>query len=167
MMLESNSNWNQFIRRIPIKASKEQLYNAWATAAGINSWFLRKCRYWDTEGQLLSPSMLVSKGKYHWVWHGHADTVFEKNEVIESNGIDYFKFGFEGCMVTINIEEKADYCLLTLTQAEIVFDENPSENLYVQCGYGWTFYLTNLKSVLEGGLDLRNKDMEVKGVLNA
>ena len=57
--------------------------------------------------------------------------------------------------------------MVTLTQEEVIFEEDPNENLYVQCGEGWTFYLANLKSVYEGGLDLRNKDIEIKGVLNA
>ena len=35
------------------------------------------------------------------------------------------------------------------------------------CLEGWTFYLTNLKSVIEGGLDLRNKNLDIKGVINA
>lgn len=166
-MSSKNSPWNKFVLRIPINSTKEKLYHAWATADGINSWFLRKCTYWDTDGNQLSPATSIKKGNYHWVWHGHSDAVFEKNEVLDSNGVDYFKFGFEGCVVTINIEEKEGYCLLSLTQEEIVFEENPEENLYVQCGYGWTFYLTNLKSILEGGLDLRNKDMELLGVLNA
>lgn len=162
-----NSLWNKFSQSIPIKATKKDIYTAWATSEGIINWFLRKCTYWDDDGQLLSSSTPINKGSYHWIWHGHPDTTFEKNEVLESNGLDFFKFGFEGCVVTIQIEDKVNYCLLTLTQDQIVFDENPNENLYVQCGFGWTFYLTNLKSVLEGGLDLRNKDMDLKGVLTA
>ncbi len=166
-MFTTNTPWNKFVLRIPINAPKKALYMAWATAEGINTWFLRKCRYWDADGLELSPTTPVQKGTYHWVWHGHSDAVFEKSEVLDSNGLDYFKFGFEGCIVTIHIEEKDGYCLLSLTQEAIVFDKNPAENLYVQCGFGWTFYLTNLKSILEGGLDLRNKDMALLGVLNA
>jgi hypothetical protein len=29
--------------------------------------------------------------------------------------------------------------------------------MFIDCYGGWTFYLTNLKSVMEGGLDLREK----------
>jgi hypothetical protein len=32
---------------------------------------------------------------------------------------------------------------------------------------GWTFYLANLKSVLEGGLDLRNKNARLQRLVNA
>ena len=39
--------------------------------------------------------------------------------------------------------------------------------LYIGCGEGWTFYLANLKSMLEGGIDLRNKNDKIKGVINS
>jgi hypothetical protein len=32
---------------------------------------------------------------------------------------------------------------------------------------GWIFYLINLKSVLEGGLDLRNRKVELRNVITA
>jgi hypothetical protein len=32
---------------------------------------------------------------------------------------------------------------------------------------GWIFYMINLKSVLEGGLDMRNRKVELKNVLTA
>ncbi len=38
---------------------------------------------------------------------------------------------------------------------------------FIECGKGWTFYMTNLKSILEGGIDLRNKIESVKNVINA
>jgi hypothetical protein len=47
--------------------------------------------------------------------------------------------------------------------------ENPGEQQYffIECGLGWTFYLANLKSILEGGLDLRNKNPEIQKMINA
>jgi len=34
------------------------------------------------------------------------------------------------------------------------------------CASGWAFYLVNLKSIYEGGLDLRNKTPALKHMLN-
>jgi len=48
-----------------------------------------------------------------------------------------------------------------LIQENIPEDADPSKNLFVQCQVGWTFYMANLKSVIEGGIDLRNKKLEV------
>ena len=45
--------------------------------------------------------------------------------------------------------------------------ETEQQHFYIECGKGWTFYMTNLKSILEGGLDLRNKNINLKQVINA
>jgi hypothetical protein len=41
------------------------------------------------------------------------------------------------------------------------------QHYFIECGSGWSFYLVNLKSILEGGPDLRNKNPDVKHVINA
>jgi len=37
----------------------------------------------------------------------------------------------------------------------------------VGCGEGWTFYLANLNSYLQGGIDLRNKNEKIQGVISS
>jgi len=54
-----------------------------------------------------------------------------------------------------------------LTQENIPEDNNPASNLLVGCVEGWTFYLANLKSYLQGGIDLRNKNVNIQGVINS
>lgn len=57
--------------------------------------------------------------------------------------------------------------IVELCQSDIPPNDDPKQNLHVQCSIGWTFYLANLKSIFEGGIDLRNKNMELGRVLNA
>jgi len=45
--------------------------------------------------------------------------------------------------------------------------ESEQRHFFIECGKGWTFYMTNLKSILEGGIDLRNKNMNIQNVINA
>lgn len=40
-------------------------------------------------------------------------------------------------------------------------------NYHIGCTKGWNFYLTNLKSLLEGGIDLRNRNKGLKEVINS
>jgi len=54
-----------------------------------------------------------------------------------------------------------------LWQENIPTDEKAKVSWHLGCATGWTFYLTNLKSILEGGLDLRNKDELLTNVVNA
>ena len=44
------------------------------------------------------------------------------------------------------------------TQKDIPTDDESKQGIRLGCHSGWSFYLVNLKSVYEGGLDLRNKD---------
>jgi hypothetical protein len=68
--------------------------------------------------------------------------------------------------VTVRIFTEKNVQIVVLTQEIIPVDEDSMKNFFVGCGEGWTFYLTNLKSIIEGGIDLRNKDTEIKKVIN-
>lgn len=163
------SDWTRFTKRISINASIKDIYNAWASQSEIESWFLRKARYKDAGGVSRGEDDPVQKGdNYEWMWYGYPDEVVERNKIFETNGKDLIKFGFaDKCIVTIRIYEEEGEHVIELTQENIPVDENPSTNLFVGCGEGWTFYLVNLKSVLEGGLDLRNKNEKLKKVINS
>jgi hypothetical protein len=54
-----------------------------------------------------------------------------------------------------------------LTQENIPEEENPEKNLYLAYSQGWAFYMVNLKSILEGGIDLRNKNDLLSKVVNS
>ena len=49
----STHDWSRFTQRINVNAPKEKLYNAFATRAGMESWFLRMCEYKHLNGSLL------------------------------------------------------------------------------------------------------------------
>jgi len=161
--------WSSFSLRIPIKADVATIYRAWTTQEGLESWFLRLAEFTKQDGQVRHIHDFVQKNDwYHWLWHGYADDVFERKEVIEANGKDRLKFGFTSdCTVTVAIDREQDETICTLVQEHIPLDQNPKTNLALGCSVGWTFYLANLKSVLEGGIDLRNKNEMLKNVINS
>jgi len=163
------SSWSSFIKRIPITSSVKKVYNAWASQEGLESWFLRKAEFIKPDKSQRQRDSLIQKGdKYEWYWHGYGDNVNEKREVIDANDKDKLSFIFSGnCLVTVQIKQHEDFILCQLTQENIPEDDNPRSNLFVGCGEGWTFYLANLKSILEGGIDLRNKDLSITGIINS
>lgn len=160
-------DWSSFTRRITVDASASAIYDAWAIPSRIESWFLRSAEYVGFEGKAKDRDVPVERGDaYLWRWHGYLDDVSEIGNVIEANGRDTFAFTFtKDCLVTVTIGEEAGEMVVELTQSQIPDDEN--HNIYVDCSYGWAFYLGNLKSVLEGGLDLRNKNVDIKNVVNS
>lgn len=59
-----------------------------------------------------------------------------------------------------------DHVIVQLTQKNIATDDPSKKGIRLGCESGWSFFLVNLKSVYEGGIDLRNKNTELKGMLN-
>lgn len=162
-------NWCQFTLRIPVKADVEIIYRNWTTRQGLEYWFLRKAEFKKPEGSLRTDNESVQVGDtYEWLWHGWCDEVREKGSVLDMNGTDHFKFSFgKAGEVTVKLLQEDDENIVELTQDNIPTDEEGIINYHIGCTKGWNFYLTNLKSVLEGGIDLRNRNEKLKDVLNS
>ncbi len=167
-MIEKES-WSKFRKRITIDAPPLKIYQAFACQDGLETWFLRRAQFMAKDGRVRRSDELIQKGDiYFWLWHGYDDDVFEKREIIEANNRNFLRFAFTGgCRVTVTVKKAGGENILELVQEDIEFDENPYNNLFVACGEGWTFYLSNLKSVLEGGVDLRNKNPKIQNLINA
>ncbi len=160
-------DWSSFTRRITVNSLTQPIYEAWVVPAQIERWFLRSAQYVGFDGKAKVRDAAVEVGDaYLWRWHGFLDDVYERGTVIEANGTDTFAFSFtENCRVTVTVREESGEAVVELTQSRIPDDKD--HGIYVDCSYGWTFYLANLKSVLEGGIDLRNKNVNFDNVVNS
>lgn len=147
----SNYNWSRFVKRININADIEIIYNAIATRAGLETWFLRKAEFKKADNTLRPANSHIQKGdNYEWLWYGYPDNAIEKQTVLGANGKDFIQFVFSGnCTVSIKIKTEENETIVELTQENIPPDENPKTNLYIACGEGWTFYLANLKVITQ------------------
>jgi hypothetical protein len=165
----NTKTWREFELRIPVKAALDDVYLAWATTQGIESWFLRSARFMTSEGRTRKRAEPIHKDDtYEWLWHGYGDDVMEANSIVDANGKDFVQFEFTGnCIVSVKLEQDGDSTMVILKQERIPEDNDPGTNLFVNCQLGWTFYLTNLKSIYEGGLDLRNRDETIGKVVTA
>jgi len=161
-----NFDWTQFSKRVYINSDLASVYAHWTTSAALEKWFLAKALFKTKNGDSISPTEPVQTGDiYQWTWF--AQNYHEEGTIIETNGIDYLSFSFAGnCTVKIKMSQVKHQTLVELIQSAIPIDNASKENIRLGCAFGWTFYLINLKSVLEGGLDLRNKDTELIGVVN-
>jgi uncharacterized protein YndB with AHSA1/START domain len=165
----ANYNWSTFTTRIAVNTSLEKLYWCWATREGIEYWFLRMSEYKKPDGSLRTNDEPVQKGDtYTWRWYGWSDETTEYGTVLDCNGKDFFKFSFGkagNCIVSI--KKEGVHTVVELVQDAIPDTDEGRHMWHVGCKTGWTFYLANLKSMLEGGIDLRNKDEHLKNVVNA
>lgn len=153
------SKWNQFSRKALIQAPVPEVYDAWTSPAGLMKWFLRTAEFKSKDGEIRRTKEKIQVGDtYTWRWHGFAEQHAEQGVITKLNGRDHLQFRFAGnCLVDVQISHLKEGTLVEVVQSEIPEESDPEQNLYVNCLRGWTFYLLNLKSILEGGLDLRNK----------
>jgi uncharacterized protein YndB with AHSA1/START domain len=162
-------DWSRFVLRVPIKASREKIYKAWTSQQGLESWFLRKAEFTKADGQTRKDTDSVQiADKYEWLWHGWPDDVVERGVILQENGSDLLKFTFgKAGNVTVTVKQEEGEHILELLQDEIPTDEKSQVTYHMGCTKGWLFYMTNLKSILEGGIDLRNRNMQLTDVLNS
>lgn len=155
-----NIDWSRFTKRIAINASIKEIFNAWITQEEIEKWFLSKAEFSNK-----NRNAVIQKDDTY-VWHWHASDFVAEGEVLFNNGKDHLEFTFLGCLVTVKVKEESGENILEITQYKIPLDEESKMNLHTGCSRGWTFYATNLKSILEGGIDLRNKNEKLNDVIN-
>ncbi|MCS3798163.1 SRPBCC domain-containing protein [Niastella sp. OAS944] len=165
----STIDWSKFVTRINISAPAEDIYKMWATRGGMESWFVRLSEYKDKDGVERGTDEEITIGDtYKWLWFGYGDEAVENGKILELNHKDRFRFSFgKAGNVTVTITEEEGEHIVELTQEDIPTDEKGMYNFHVGCKGGWTFYLANLKSILEGGIDLRNKKVRQKEMLNS
>ena len=161
-----NYNWTSFTKKIAIKSSLSEIYDAWTIPQEIEKWFLSKAIYTRTIGNSVERNQSIQKGdSYQWFWFLYDD--IEKGKIIEANGKDLLKFRFLGdSLVQVKLSQKGEYIILELTQSNIPTDNQSKRDIRIGCDSGWSFYLLNLKSFYEGGIDLRNKNESLKGMVN-
>jgi uncharacterized protein YndB with AHSA1/START domain len=162
-------DWSKFSQKIYINAPVQQVYDAWTTRAGLEHWFLRKAEFTMPDGSMRETGSRIQKeDTYEWMWHGHPDTTVEHGKVTEANGRDRFQFVFGTAgIVSVDMRQVDDATEMILTQDHIPTDEQSRFNYHVGCSTGWTFYLANIKSIMEGGADLRNKNPAWSNVINS
>lgn len=162
-------DWSRFVTRININAPEEKLYLAWTTRSGIESWFLRRSEFREPDGSLRGDEEPVQEGdSYTWWWHGYPDSVFETGTILSANGKNAFSFRFgKAGICRVSIREEKGERIVELVQEEIPTDEVSMKNYHLGCKTGWVFYLANLKSILEGGIDLRNRNEQLQEMLNS
>ncbi len=162
-------DWDRFTCKINIASPVETIYDAWTIPQQLEQWFLRDASFKRSNGTDREKFLHIQKGDtYEWLWHGYQDDIKEKGEVLAANEKDKLQFSFTaGGIVTVDIGTVLGENIVMLTQENIPTDEKGKTVYHIGCLTGWTFYLANLKSFLEGGIELRNKNMALGKMLNA
>ena len=160
---------SRFSVRIPVNVPTDKIFECWTTPQGLEYFFLRRAAFKGKDGTIRQAKDVLQVGDtYRWNWHGYPDTTFEEGEVLEQNGKDKFRFSFgRAGDCTVSIFKLDTETIVELIQENIPTDEKGFQYYHLGCKTGWTFYLTNLKSLLEGGIDLRNRNERIGEVISS
>ena len=159
-------DWTKFTKKIAVKASMQSLYDAWTKSADIESWFLSNADYFNERSNQVDKGASIQKG-YTYTWSWYLYDIEEKGRITEANGVNHLQFTFAGqCTVDINLTQQDEHVVVELIQQNIPTDDESKQNIRLGCDSGWAFFMVNLKSVYEGGIDLRNKNAALHGMLN-
>ena len=168
-MSANSYDWSRFTVRINVNAPVDKLYQGWVTREGIEYWFLRFSEYKKPDGTLRGNKEAVEKADtYKWRWYGYPDSVTEEGTVLEVNGKNFFKFSFgKAGTCSVTIKQEQGETIVEMVQENIPTDEQSMHYYHVGCKTGWTFHFANMKSIFEGGIDLRNKNEKLQDMLTS
>ncbi len=137
-------DWTRFYLKIAINASPEKVFRAWTYAPEISKWFTVKTEF-----------EAKKNGRIYFEWLG-GDKMNDKVIAITKNRRLVIPFGTKGEKVEITVTKDGKGSICTLTQYDMKTTTKDKINMHMGCKQGWTFFLANLKSYLEHGIDLRS-----------
>ena len=129
------------------QATPEEVFNAVTDPKMLVKWFLSKADLVPKEG-----------GTYTFDWIGGYHMTgkvkrFEHNKAVAYSWHDKLEDGeLVETLATFGVTKKANGTLLRLRHTGFHDPEH-----FAECSSRWGYYLTNLKSVLDHGIDLRSK----------
>lgn len=165
--MTANYDWTKFKKQIFIYASPETVFDAWSKPGELTRWFIAQAEYTAPDGETRSPDESIQAGdQYYWRWHQGNEIQGEFLKV-ESRHTLQFTFGDkqagsdEKIIVSVEITEvEPGTTLLELTQDNIADTLEAHHGWHLSCNLGWSFFMTNLKALLEHGVDLREYSQE-------
>jgi len=170
-------DWSQFTLGIFINAQPDAIFALWSTSEGLTKWFLRECEFasdadpnpdksrkrlphktFDDLTPRPADAQCRAGDRYRWEWYYDGGICGEQC-ITACRPPSKLSFGFGDRMtVEVTIRKRGPVCEVSLRQHGIPTSARGKTDLHLGCRVAWAFFLTNLKSVAEGGLDLRETD---------
>ncbi len=141
-MPKKKYDWTQFTQKVAVAAPVEKVFQMWTDPVQLRSWFPADAK-----------NELKKGGQFEWKLPAG---VKEKGKVISFKRPSKLSFTFAGSICDVTFSKDKRGSLVTLHQHDIPQTEKGRYDIYLNCSCGWTFYLTNLKTFLEYGIDLRD-----------
>jgi uncharacterized protein YndB with AHSA1/START domain len=150
----STYDWSQFHVRMYYLARLPDVFQRFSTAKGLESFFIYKATHIGADGTVRGPDDRVDSGdRYHWTYvhdfaHGGQFTRVETDRLVE--------FTFGDMTVAISFRDVVDATEVDLHQTNCATVDPDRAWQHVNCRSCWIYFMTNLRSILAGGPDLRD-----------
>ena len=151
----STYDWSQFHVHMYYLAPLDEVFRRFATAAGLESFFIGKAEHEAPDGAPRGRGEIVQPGDtYRWRYvHDFAhDGTFLT--VVPNRRV---RFTFGDMPVDVGFRAVGDATEVDLHQTGCATEDPERAWQHVNCRSCWVYFLTNLRSVLAGGVDLRDR----------
>ena len=149
-------DWSQFNVCMYYRAPRAEVFRRFATAAGLESFFIGQAEHRAPDGTPRGRDAIVQLGDtYQWTYlhdfaHGGTFLAVEPDRLV--------RFTFGDMTVQVRLRTVGDATEVDLHQTGCATEDPARAWQHVNCRSCWIYFLTNLRSVLAGGEDLRDRD---------
>ena len=128
-----NFDWTSFTKRIAVKSSLSEIYDAWTKASELEKWFLKKVNFYNSNKTSFDKTTNVLENiNYEWYWYLYDEPM--TGQFISVNGKDFIQFTFEGeCLVDVTLEKINEYVIIMLRHHNIPLDNNSKQYVRLGC----------------------------------
>ncbi|MHC4954131.1 MAG: SRPBCC family protein [Planctomycetota bacterium] len=155
--MSESYDWSQFKVHMYYRAPLEDVVAAWSTPGGLESFFIADADHRAPDGaQRTKDELCVGGDRYLWKFlHG----IELEGEVLACEPSRSVAYTFGPDMrVDIAFQELDGAVEVALHQSGCATEDPKRAWQHLNCRSCWVYFMTNLKSVLEHGIDLRDHD---------
>jgi uncharacterized protein YndB with AHSA1/START domain len=139
------------------RANREAVFAAWATPAGLASFFVAEADHRAPGGERRSADeVCVPEDRYHWRWL-HGPELNGRVLACEPGRKVSYTFGSK-MRFDVELLDREGAIEVALEQSGCASEDPDRAWDHLNCRSCWVYFMTNLKSVLEHGTDLRDRE---------
>lgn len=164
-MTEKNFNMERFHHSIYLNKPAGEVYDLFGKAGGLTKWFIGESVYTTSSGKKRGDNEYIETSDENY-WHWLAKDLSISGKVLEAAEGKKVKFTFGNAfIVSMEAKEDSGRTLFTLKQ-EYSGGGEKNDFAHINCCVCWAFFITNMKSVLEFGHDLRETLIDNEELVN-
>lgn len=147
-------DWSQFHVHMYYLAPLDEVFRRFATAEGLESFYVGRATFTSDDGTTRSPHEFYRVGDHYSFRYVHDYGHDGQVLAVEPNELVSFTFG--PCEVAIRFREVGVATEVDLHQTGCPTTDPERAWMHLNCRSCWIYFMTNLRSVLAGGPDIRD-----------